>query len=445
MFVRVFLPSKLVAMVGASFTRWVAIALAAAIALFPAALSTQTAYPYHRCAKNADPQDTYDLDMSVMFVGTLPWGVVYYNESVAFVAVNFSIAILDTSNFTPKLVSTILIGPDATMANDHSDDDGYGFRELRLSHDKENLYVATGYGALILDVPRALAGMADQILSCTCHANELTGSDDAVVGRLSSDGEIGQSSIDLSIAPGDKYVFVSQEFGSNKTYKRGAIEVFEVERQDNRTVTSTWKGFIILGYATISQEYSADGTKLFVTSELNKTSLAQNTSTGIVSILDVAKLKTTPGKALIGNITAGCRPVRCQLSSDKTKLWVTQRDSNMLSVFDAEMLANNITTPDALLATVATGTSPVGLTIVGDTIFTADTNRFNYSNATVGLTVVNSGQAIDDGITAFPQLQTYAYAWPRTLVVSPDGNTLLASEYGTATIRAVNVTALNIS
>jgi hypothetical protein len=210
-------------------------------------------------------------------------------------------------------------------------------------------------------------------------------------------------------------------------------------------VTSTWKGFIILGYGTISQAFSPDHTKLFVTSELNKTSLHNNYTEGIVSILDVQKLRATPGKALIANITSGCRPVRCQMSSNKKHLWVTQRDSNSLTVFDATMLQDNITTPDAVLATVNTGTSPIGLAVVGNTVFTADSNRFNYTNATAGMTVVSSGQAIRSTVTDFPQLQIEWWAWPRTLLLSPSGNRMMVSEYGSGFIRVVDVSSLNVS
>jgi hypothetical protein len=139
--------------------RWIAIAAATAAALFPASVtSKQTAYPGHRCASAAPSQPAYNLSSYTVYVGNLPWGLAYLNESIAFAAVNFSIAVLDTTELTPVVLNSIEIGPDLTMGNYYNDDDGYGFRELKLSSDGLNLYIATGYGALILDVERTLQG-----------------------------------------------------------------------------------------------------------------------------------------------------------------------------------------------------------------------------------------------------------------------------------------------
>ncbi|KAH6660206.1 cytochrome cd1-nitrite reductase-like protein [Truncatella angustata] len=309
------------------------------------------------------------------------------------------------------------------MGNKNITEDGYGYRELSITHDKRNLYVATGYGAVIFDVPRAIAGR-----------------DDSFVGVLSSNGHVGRSAIELSITPDDKYVFISQEFGSNSSYNRGAIEVFNVTRLANGTVNSEWRGFIALGYAVVGQQFSKDYTKLFVTSEMNSTTAAPNSTTGVLSVLDVDKLKHTPGKSLITKYMSGCRPVRCHLSTDGNKLWVTERDINHASVFDAQKLANNDTT-DVFMATVNTGTSPIGIAVVGNHILTADSNRFDYSNASTGVTVINSAGALSKGQSDFPQIPVGDF--PRSLAVSPDGNRLLVSEFGEGTVRVVDISSLN--
>jgi hypothetical protein len=90
--------------------------------------------------------------------------LVYLNESIAFAAINFSVGVLDTSDFAPRLKYILPLQPAFFIGNDDIDLDGYGFREMALTHDKENLYVATGYGAVILDVPRALAGSNDSFV-----------------------------------------------------------------------------------------------------------------------------------------------------------------------------------------------------------------------------------------------------------------------------------------
>lgn len=383
-----------------------------------------TNYPQYRCATNAAPQNALNgLNTTALRVGNRPWGITYLNEYIAFAAVNFSIAVLDTTKFQPQVLSTIPFPEKAwgKMGNDDINSDGYGYREIALSHDKLNLYVATGYGAVIIDVVRAI-----------------TGAKNPVVGYLTSGGFAGSSAIELSVTPDNKFVFISQEFGNANTYNRGAVEVFNVTRQDDGTVVSSWRGYIALpGFATVGQQFSPDHKKLFVTSELNSTTAALNRTSGVLSVLDVATLKYYPGNALFAKVSSGCRPVRCHM--DGERLWVTQRDANKLSVFDVQKLVNN-ETDDALLATVNTGTSPIGVDSVGKYVFTADSNRFDYDNATTGVTVVDSTLALE-GQVDFPQIPTGEF--PRALAVSPSGNRLLISEFGSGNIRVVDVSSLN--
>jgi hypothetical protein len=194
-----------------------------------------------------------------------------------------------------------------------------------------------------------------------------------------------------------------------------------------------------LGYATIGQQFSPDFTKLYVTSEMYDTT----NSTGLLAVLDVGILTTSPADSLLNKIRAGCRPVRCHLSDNGKQLWVTERDANQLSVFDAEMLAINTSrTADVIEGTVPVGTSPIGITGVAHYIITADSNRFNYTNATSGLTVINSRAVLGQiNVINNPQIQTNPF--PRALAVSPSGDRLLVSEFGSGTIRGVNTTLLN--
>jgi DNA-binding beta-propeller fold protein YncE len=111
----------------------------------------------------------------------------------------------------------------------------------------------------------------------------------------------------------------------------------------------------------------------------------------------------------------------------------------MLLAFDAAKLESNFST--ALIPTVQVGTSPVGLRIInhGHHIITADSNIFGYANATSGLTVVDVEAALN-GTQGFPRIPTGLF--PREMVSSPDGKTLLVSVYGSNMTQAVNVTQL---
>lgn len=377
----------------------------------------------HPCAQAAPAQTQLDLNSTVLSVQSRPWGIVYLDETTAFAAINFSVGVLDTTEFTPKLKYMLPLPPAFLIGNDDVDEDGYGLREMALTHDKENLYVATGYGAVILDVPRALAGR-----------------NDSFVGTLSSNGVAGRSAIEVSITADDKFAFVSQEFGSNTTHDLGGIEVWGVTRQANRTVTSVHKGFIGLGFRTIGQQFSADHSRLFVTSEINGTARSLNETGGVISVLDVATLRNVPNQSLVKNVAGGCHPVRSVMSVDGKQLWVTTRESNQVLAFDAVALADN-TTMDPLLATLGTGTSPLGITAIKDYIFVADSNRFLYSGTTTGVSVFNIKDALQKGTINFPQIPTGAF--PRSLAASPSGNVLLVSEFNASSIRAVDISALS--
>ncbi|KAI0163176.1 cytochrome cd1-nitrite reductase-like protein [Pestalotiopsis sp. NC0098] len=398
---------------------WSAAAAAIAVVFFSNAASS---FPTHVCATNAAPQVNLDLNVSVLDVGPRPWGLVYFNETVALAAVNFSLAVLDVSTLEPKLVHLLPTPPQFTIGNDDINEDGYGFRDIKLTKDKENAYVATGYGAVIFDVPRALAGR-----------------NDSAVGVLSNNGLAGRSSIELQITADDQFVFVSQEFGSNATYQRGAVEVYNITRHENRTVESHWRGFIALGFATIGQQFSTDHSLLFVTSEMNGTATSLNETSGIISVLDVAKLRTYVGQSLVKKVDAGCHPVRAAMSLDGRHLWVSQREANQVMAFDTGKLADNTST-EALVATVNTGTSPIGITAIKNHILTADSNRFGYSNASTGVTFVNAAGALAEGRIAFPQVPTGPF--PRALAVSPNGKTVLVSEFDGGTIRALDVSSV---
>lgn len=214
-------------MAGHIITYIVAVAAAIAVILFPTTVwADLTRYPHQRCATNAAEQRALDLKSRSVLVGPRPWGLTYLNDTIAFATVNFAVAVLNTTEFAPRVIAYVPL-PRKNMGNDDPQDDGYGYRELALSHDKQTLYIATGYGAAIVDVNKAFE---EPLHAC--------------IGVLSRKGITGRSAIELSITPDDKHVFISQEFGSTVTGGRGAIEVYQVDRLDDGTVNSTFKGFM---------------------------------------------------------------------------------------------------------------------------------------------------------------------------------------------------------
>lgn len=176
--------------------------------------------------------------------------------------------------------------------------------------------------------------------------------------------------------------------------------------------------------------------------------MASNSTTqGTLSVVDVETLKTDPSKALISKVAAGCGPVRLLVSRDDQVVWVTARGSTALLAFDASKLISNQRA--ALLASVQVGTSPVGLRFAGANerrILTANSNRFAslntslYGTATTELSVVDVDAAIRGEQANLGQIPTGLF--PRELAISPNGKTILVSDYGSLMIQAIDVSTL---
>ncbi|KAH8671715.1 cytochrome cd1-nitrite reductase-like protein [Xylariales sp. PMI_506] len=421
---------------------WLSTALAAlaATTLFTSVASAaSTVLPLGACATVAPEQPQMPVESFELTVGTHPFGLVYYSEDIAFAAVMRSVLVLDTSKFVPRILHNLTMPSNYDIGNisaSHDSDDFYAqYHGVKLSWDRENLYVAAGYGAVILDVRRALRGASN-----------------SYVGLLSYHGLFGNNSVEVSLSPDDQYVFLSQELGSELTLERGAIEVWHVNKSAaTGAITGTHVGVLPLGYAVVSQEFSPDRTRLFVTSELSLLALPGFPLTqeaGTISVLDVATLTTDPSNALLYTVPSGCHPVRCALGPDGKYLWVTTREGNELLAYDVALLATNETAAlGSLVSRAQTGTSPVSIAFVGSQVLTADSNRFDYANTSTGITVVDSALALNEGPThvfAGPSSQIAAGAFPREIAVSPSQRRMLISNYDSGFIQVVNTTGLLI-
>ena len=393
--------------------------------LFVAALAlivTAKAVSVPGCQTVAPPQKNLtSVRTAEVAVPGHPFGIVYARQNnIAFVALNTSLGVLDTSAFTPSLIHEIPLPAPYVSPT--------GATGIALTHDGLHVLVTAFSTALIIvDVAKAVDG-----------------SPDAVVGVLNGTAAAGDSAIEVTVNGDDKHAFVSQEDGSRQTGGRGTIEVFDLQRPAaNGTVSGTYIGYLILGDAVVGSALSPDGHILYATSE----TASNNTTQGTLSIIDVKTLKTDPSKALISQVPAGCSPVRVIVSPDHQQVWVTARESNTLLAFNAPKLISDPST--ALLASVQVGTSPVGLIFAGPNdrrMFTANSNRFasldpsKYGNATSGISVVNVDAAVHGEQASLGQIPTGLF--PRELAVSPDGKTVLVSVYGPEMVQAVDVSTL---
>ncbi|KAL9066234.1 MAG: hypothetical protein Q9161_007691 [Pseudevernia consocians] len=377
------------------------------------------------CQTVAPPQKNLtSVRTAEIAVPAQPIGLVYAQQKdIAFVALNTSLGVLNTSAFIPSLIHEIPLP--APYVNFKT---AAGAAGIALTHNGRHVLVtASSMALIVVDAAKAA-----------------TGSPDAVVGVLNGIAAAGDSAFEVTISRDDKYAFVSQEFGSSQTAGRGSIEVFELQRPAaNGTVSGTYVGYLVLGNAVVGTALSFDGCILYATSEMASNSTAQ----GTLSVIDVEILKTNPSKALITQVTAGCSPVRVIVSRDDRVVWVTARASNALLAFDASKLISDQSA--ALLASVQVGTLPVGLIFAGPNerrILTANSDRFAsgdpsiYRNATTGLSVVDVDAAIRGEQANLGQIPTGLF--PREFAISPDGKTILVSDFGSLMIQAVDVSTL---
>ncbi|WP_158889548.1 YncE family protein [Amycolatopsis anabasis] len=343
------------------------------------------------------PQATLNnVRAASLTVPAAPFGLAYARSGrTAFVALRTELGVLATDTFPPRLVRTIPLPAESLGKS--------GATGLALTHNGSSLLVATGRGAIVLDAAKAEVGMPG-----------------AVLGTLT--GTVGTSAIAVTVSPDDRFVFVSQEYGNAQTGGRGAIEVFDLRTAlGGGFGPGTVVGSVALGKAVVGSAISSDGRWLYATSQLTPDGTGGQ---GQLGVLDLTKLETNPSGALLRNVPAGCNPVRVAPAPDGKTVWVTARGSN------------------ALLTSVQVGSAPVGLTFTRDgaRIVTADSNRFDTPGATTGLTVVDTRAALAGKPANLGRIPTGTL--PRELAPSPDGTTLLATNFGSRQIQALDTTTL---
>ena len=325
-----------------------------------------------------------------------------------------NIGVLNTTNFPPSLLHQLPLPASYE-----------GAEGLALSHCGKYLFVAAGEGVVVFDTDLAAAGSPFSIVG---NLNGTTPTQNA-----------GNGTVQVTLSASDDIAYVSQEFGPRESASPGNIDVFSLSYSDNpSSVSGTALGFLSLGIAVVSSVLSPAGDILYATSEVD----GWNSTTGTISVINTTTLSTSPGQAVMSIVDAGCQPVRTVLSSSGEVLWVTVRESNHLLAFNTSRL---LTEPMfALLASVQVGAAPVGLTFAKNEtrILTADSNRFNYPNATSGLSVVDVQKALETGGDGAVLGRIPTGLFPREFAVSNDGQTVLVSDYSSKSVQAVDVASI---
>ena len=264
----------------------------------------------------------------------------------------------------------------------------------------------------------------------------------AVVGGLNGTTAIqspGGETIEVAVSLDGQCAFASQDYGSIPGINRGNIDDFNLHRStSNGSIFGTAIGYLDLGLEVIGTALSPDGCTLYAASEL----ISLNSTQGSLGVIDVKNLEINPPATLRSSVSPGCGPVRTLVSSDGKTTWVTARECNHLLAFDAAKLVPD---PDkALLASVQVGTSPVGLTFARNEsrVLTVDSNRFNYTNTTTGLSVIDVHVALASGGKQAVLGRVLTGFLPREFARSPDGDVILVADYASKEIQAVDVATL---
>ena len=298
-----------------------------------------------------------------------------------------------------------------------------------LTHDGKTLVVAAGASVAFLDAARLATGHGDPI-----------------VGYLNVGDGVG--AIYVNVTRDGRTLFVALERAS-------AILVVDLAKVRAGTFdTTVIVGRVPVGLGPIALALANDEKYMYTTSqapppawgwavechpEVDQTA-PPNHAKGAVVVIDVERARTDPANAAIAQVPVGCNPVRLVLSPDGNTAWLSIRGEHLLAAMDTRKL---LTDPSqALIAKLPVGTAPVGVAVIdgGKRVIATNSNRFaGGAEDRQSLSVVDAsgGAASATVVGRIP-----AGAFPRELRITPDGNTLLATNFASKTLEVVDLRRL---
>ena len=296
----------------------------------------------------------------------------------------------------------------STLTRDRSDAlGGQSPLGLALTPNGRYLLAANGSGAMVFDM---------------AHIDADSSASSWIRGTWGSGGS-GDGAIETAVSPDGHFVFVTLE-------DTDTMAVFNLQRAlSNGFGPSDLVGTVPLGISPVGMAVSPGGRYLYVTSELR----TPREREGELTTIDISEATRTPKHAIVSTVAAGCSPVR--VVATKSSVFVTARGSDAVLKFSA---ADLIARPGAALeAQIRVGEAPVGLALVdhGRTLVVADSNRFAARGAIATLAVVTG---VSHGrLTLAGYLKSGSF--PRDMAASPNGKTLIVSNYGSGQVETVDV------
>jgi DNA-binding beta-propeller fold protein YncE len=276
---------------------------------------------------------------------------------------------------------------------------------LALSHDGQTLAVATFGGVEVFDVARLEAGD---------------------VGARVATLPFGSGGVSVAISRDDRLIFVSE---------RQKLSIFDFSKARSGELAKL--GVIPLGTTPVGLAISADGARLYATSETTKAFVRDcqpekgdhgQHPEGVLTVIDVATAAVNPDKAVLGVRKAGCNPVRVELSPDNMTAWVTARGDHRLEGFTtAGLTGASAAAPEV---SVKVGRSPIGLAVRpdGTQVWVANSNRYNGGQPGSLTAVSPDGRVLRTVSTG---------VFPRDIHFLPDGKTLMVAQYDSHAVQFV--------
>jgi DNA-binding beta-propeller fold protein YncE len=268
-----------------------------------------------------------------------------------------------------------------------------------------------------------------------------------VLGTIHDPAAMGR--VYVTVSPDDRLALVADE-------NSRAVSVIDLERARTSgydAVVSTI-GRIPMGAAPIAMVYTRDARHVLVTNEVARvgprwpggcaregSSSGETVPEGAIVIVAADRLRTDPAHAIEAALPAGCSPVRLVLSPSGDRAYVTARGGNELRVYDVDSLL--LRAAHTLLGQVPVGTSPVGVAVVDDGRRVVLTNSNRFGNERGSLTLIDASRVGEGAAAVIGSIP--AGVFPRELRVTPDGRTLLLTNFGSRNVQAFDLTHLPLT
>lgn len=268
---------------------------------------------------------------------------------------------------------------------------------MALSGDGAVLAVTANSAVYLLDVARLQAGKESPVL------------------RKLDVGE-GAGAVAAAVTRDDETLFVTLE-------RRAQVIALDLAalRQPGSTA-SPLIGAIATGRAPVGMALSPDGSRLYATSQIATGAAGarrrcvtetSETAEGMLSTIDVARVRGDIRKAVIAERAAGCSPVRVAVAATG-ETFVTARGDNAVLRFAADGKG-------AQGVAIKVGDAPVGVAVRPDGAQVWVANSARFAGGDGSLTRID----VETGATA----STPSGPFPRELDFLPDGKTLVASQF----------------